>query len=288
MHNSLTVVGGNADFLHEQLQRLQNELANLSDADDCALAESLRRFLGSELVNAARDASKYAERLRTELADLAAATFDRRNAPPLIRCSDDASCPSFAEVLRAVQKRVGMRVLLVDDDPHLRATLGRQFANLGFEVTEAEDFSAAIRPGFVFDLVIADLNLGNERRDGVQLIASIRTLQPSAVILAHSGYGWPELVCEATRSGANWFVGKPATAERLVAAAARGAGLFMENPLTFQRLPLEAALAFFVERVLHESGGNKSMASRALKIGRGRIDRLLAAGNRNSGSTSCD
>ena len=275
MKTILTVAQGNAEFLQEQLERLA-ELDVHSEPADTAYLEALRRFLRSGLLSTAHDVSAATQRLATHIAELAGATFDPRNAPPLVRAPGDSSDLEFDEVLRAVQTRVGTRILLVDDDPPLRLTLARQLTELGFDVTEAPDFPAATRAGLVFDLAIADLNLGDEGPMGFHLLASIRTLQPSAVVIAHSGYVCSALVCDAMRSGADWFVDKPASAERLVVSAARARGLFEHPPRVFQRISLDAALAFFVARVLHDTGGNKSRAAEVLKIGRGRIDRLLA------------
>ena len=47
-----------------------------------------------------------------------------------------------------VNKNAGKRLLIVDDEPELRALLAEYFRRLGFEVEEKENGASALEPAF--------------------------------------------------------------------------------------------------------------------------------------------
>ena len=82
------------------------------------------------------------------------------------------------------------RVLLVEDDPLVRAVIGRELAGQGYEVTEAPDGHTALelvqgasRP---FDMVITDLAM--PRMDGRELAERLGGIQQGVPVLFISGH----------------------------------------------------------------------------------------------------
>ena len=79
-------------------------------------------------------------------------------------------------------------VLLVDDDPAVRAVAAQQLRDLGYTITEADGYAAAmmrIAAGEPFDCVVSDVVMPGG--DGVALAAAIRSTRPGLPILLMTG-----------------------------------------------------------------------------------------------------
>src|SRR5438067_13104814 len=74
------------------------------------------------------------------------------------------------------------RVLFLDDEESIRATLPLMLETYGFAVTSAATVPEALRliSQEKFDVIIADLNVGNHG-DGFTVVSAIRRTQPDAV-----------------------------------------------------------------------------------------------------------
>jgi CheY-like chemotaxis protein len=113
------------------------------------------------------------------------------------------------------------RVLLVEDEPDLRAILAELFAEDGLEVLAAasgEEALAALRGGFVPDLVLVDLVMpgmgGDELVAALRASADWRRLPVAVMTAKRSGF-------ELLRAlGADDVIEKPFTLERLNEAMA--------------------------------------------------------------------
>ena len=82
------------------------------------------------------------------------------------------------------------RILAVEDDPALRATVVEMLDGLGYEVVEAADAASAlaiIEQGERFDLLFTDVMMPGPLRS-TELINRARTLLPGAGVLYTSGY----------------------------------------------------------------------------------------------------
>ena len=79
------------------------------------------------------------------------------------------------------------RVLVVDDDPAVRATLGMYLMSAGYDVATADDGITAVAhlSKAVPDLLVTDLNM--PIMSGIELISHLRTLHPKVPIVAMSG-----------------------------------------------------------------------------------------------------
>ena len=101
-------------------------------------------------------------------------------------------------------------ILLVDDDPGVRKSVGDMLARSGYEVVAAEDGDAALavvreKPGI--DLVIADYKMPG--MDGLQLVRRIKEKVPSVPVVIMTGHGDLESYLCATGLGVVRYIGKP-------------------------------------------------------------------------------
>lgn len=110
------------------------------------------------------------------------------------------------------------RVLLVEDDPLVRAILGRELADKGYEVTEAPDGQTALElaqgAATPFDVVITDLAM--PRMDGPGLVQRLAELRPKLPVLFISGHPDEQAARRIMETGQP-FLQKPFSAEELIA-----------------------------------------------------------------------
>ena len=116
------------------------------------------------------------------------------------------------------------RVLLVDDDADLRASLRVNLERRGHSVFEAEDGFQALR---VYREKTPDLILTHvlmPSKDGLEVIIELRREFPDVCVIAMSGGyspGRPEMTLDAAQAlGAAFTLAKPFTPEQLDAAIA--------------------------------------------------------------------
>jgi DNA-binding response OmpR family regulator len=107
--------------------------------------------------------------------------------------------------------------LLVEDFPRSRHVTQSYLTEEGFDVIAARDYDAAVRTLEVCtpDVVLVDLTLPTE--SGYALCEHIRAKDPFFLvpILVMSERGWPEDIAHAEQVGANAYLRKPFTRERL-------------------------------------------------------------------------
>jgi len=118
---------------------------------------------------------------------------------------------------------VGTRVLLVEDDPEVRAVLRTFLDAMGCTVetaTTAEDALLALGPGARFDLLLTDVALGAGMR-GTQLAAEAKRRFPQLSILLMSGFS-SELLAADRGATATWdLLRKPCTRDELMRGVAK-------------------------------------------------------------------
>jgi len=100
-------------------------------------------------------------------------------------------------------------ILIIDDDPGVRAVLKTKMEGEGYLVEETEDGREAIRKltDRVFDLVIADILL--PELDGLEVIMHLRRTQNPAKVIAISGQGNDLFLANASGLGASRVFSKP-------------------------------------------------------------------------------
>jgi DNA-binding NtrC family response regulator len=108
------------------------------------------------------------------------------------------------------------RILLVEDEPILRVTLGNDLTDQGFDVVTARDGEeglARLRE-HPFDVAVLDLKL--PKIDGLELLEKFRAAHPQGLAVMMTAYGTVESAVTAMKFGAADFLVKPFPSEDLV------------------------------------------------------------------------
>lgn len=130
-------------------------------------------------------------------------------------------------------------VLIVDDDPSMRAALRQWMGLAGFrptEVASAQEAMALIRPDFE-GCVVSDVMLQGD--DGVALMKHIGEIDADLPVILITGHGDVPMAVEAMRGGAYDFVEKPFDPEVMsdrVRRACEKRALVLENRRLTRRI----------------------------------------------------
>jgi DNA-binding NtrC family response regulator len=108
------------------------------------------------------------------------------------------------------------RVLLVEDEPILRLTLGNDLTEEGYEVTCAPDGGEGLRliQARSFDVALLDLKL--PKVDGLTLLHSFKTANPQGLAIMMTAYGTIQSAVAAMKAGATDYLLKPFPSEELL------------------------------------------------------------------------
>jgi CheY-like chemotaxis protein len=96
------------------------------------------------------------------------------------------------------QRGQGQKILVVEDDPQVRAMITDMLTELGFSPTATADYDSAIgslESNSDIQLVFTDINLG-ERRTGIDLMQQIAQDWPTTAVILTSGLP-PEQLTES-------------------------------------------------------------------------------------------
>jgi DNA-binding NtrC family response regulator len=111
------------------------------------------------------------------------------------------------------------RILIIDDDDQLATAYREYLSERGYEVDCAQELEEAqtLLAYYSYSVVITDLRLNKLAFGGLELIKHIREHSVPTRVIVLTGYGWPELKAEASASGAEAFLRKPARLKDLEA-----------------------------------------------------------------------
>ena len=113
------------------------------------------------------------------------------------------------------------KILVVDDEPHLRRILASNLKQASHEVVEAagvHDARAALAED-TFDGVITDQKMSDG--EGLDVLAAAREADPTLSVVFLTAFATIELAVESMRRGAFDFITKPFVPEVLMATATR-------------------------------------------------------------------
>jgi DNA-binding response OmpR family regulator len=114
-----------------------------------------------------------------------------------------------------------MKLLIIDDEAHIRQMMRLTFEAVGYQVDDASDGEsglARLRDRGVYDAVVLDQKMPG--LDGLETLRRIKELTPDACVLMVTAFASIELAVDAMRLGATDFLRKPMTPETLRSAVA--------------------------------------------------------------------
>ncbi len=166
------------------------------------------------------------------------------------------------------------RLLIVDDDAAFRNRLARAMEQRGYRVGAAASIDEAIAQARAEppDFAVIDLRL--EDGSGLDIVATLRDLQPGVRIVILTGYGNIATAVAAVKAGAVDYLAKPADADDIEAALLAEEGAKPpppENPMSADRVRWE-----HIQRVYELCGRNVSETARRLRMHRRTLQRILA------------
>lgn len=126
-------------------------------------------------------------------------------------------------------------VLIVDDDPSLRRSVGEYFEHQGYTVYRASSGEEGVR---IYDRSSPDvtlLDLVMPGKSGLEVLAELRARQATVIML--TGVSEIEVAVQAMRAGAENFLTKPIDMVHLAAAVDNAAekALLRREVLTLRR-----------------------------------------------------
>lgn len=123
------------------------------------------------------------------------------------------------------------RLLIVDDEAVIRDGLKRILSGKAFAVeTCSSGFSAIeIMQQREFDLIITDLKMPG--MSGMEVLKSVRTLQPDTPVILITGYASIDTAVEAMKNGASDYISKPFAPDLLLEK--------VQSALHQRRIPLD-------------------------------------------------
>jgi len=167
-------------------------------------------------------------------------------------------------------------VLIADDDDLFRSRLGRALEARGWEVFLAANSGQALAAAkeHAPDLAIVDLRLAED--NGLDIVRTLRPLDPTLSIIMLTGWGSIATALEAVRGGADHYLSKPVDADQIIAVfkALPASGSSANPPPS---VPSLGRVEWeHIQRVIADCGGNISQAARALGIHRRSLQRKLS------------
>lgn len=169
-------------------------------------------------------------------------------------------------------------VLVVDDDEVFRTRLVRAFVERGFDARGARDWQSAVDLAQADSPEYAVVDLRMPDKNGLEVVKSLKALDPTTNLVVLTGYGSIATAIEAVRLGATHYLTKPADVDDILAGFARAhtppGQVLTEVP---HEVPSLARAEWeHINRVLSDCNGNISQAARLLGIHRRSLQRKLA------------
>ncbi len=107
------------------------------------------------------------------------------------------------------------KVLIIDDEPAIRRSMGGILENEGFTVTDAASAIEALPllDKETFDAIFCDIKM--PQMDGIEFLVKAKTITDAPIIII-SGHGTIDIAVEAIKKGAYDFIEKPMNLNRML------------------------------------------------------------------------
>ena len=113
------------------------------------------------------------------------------------------------------------RILVVDDEPHIRTTVKMVLTKAGYDVVEAEDGEKGIQAitsndnPLMVDMILCDIQM--PKIDGVGAIAHFRSQFPSVPVVVMTGHPDIQSATALMKQGVTDYLIKPLEKDKLLA-----------------------------------------------------------------------
>lgn len=146
----------------------------------------------------------------------------------------------------------GKHILIVDDEPLIRRSLGELLTISGYSVSTAANGKEALEilKDYTADIVIADMKM--PVMDGIQLLKKIKVNYPEIPVIVISGYASIENAVEAMKEGAYDYVTKPIVDNEIKIVIER---LFKQRQLQEENIRLKEQLSTSQRERFHNMVG---------------------------------
>jgi signal transduction histidine kinase len=149
------------------------------------------------------------------------------------------------ERLNTLKPKTMPNVLLVDDEPSLRLTMGEFLKRAGYTVLSAADYESAVtHTADSIDVAVIDINLPG--KSGVELLKNLCCAELYIPVIMITGEPSLSVIPEIVRAGAYDFIAKPIVKDVLLNAVARAAE---RKRLTDEKRRLEAEIKRHAEEL---------------------------------------
>jgi DNA-binding NtrC family response regulator len=168
--------------------------------------------------------------------------------------------PAFVDI------QMRPRVLVIDDEPAIRAGVRSRLEAEGYEVGEAPDCSSAIEAldTFAPDVAIADFELPDG--NALTVLDRVRDRLPDLAVVVLTGHGTIERAVQAVKAGAENFLTKPVELDSLVVLVRRM--LEQQRARRMRRVEHDRAARFPLDPFLGTSAVMRRLASDASRVAR--------------------
>ena len=174
------------------------------------------------------------------------------------------------------------KVLVVDDEPAIRYTLGEALQGWGYEHVEAGTIAEALE---LFEseqpmVVLQDINLPDG--SGLDALREYKSRQPQSVVIMITGNVLLDDTLSALRGGAYDFIGKPINLRELQVTIRNGieAGTLRREVRTWRS---EQARQFGFDQIIGDSPAMSDMIALAKKVAASEASAVLLQGESGTG-----
>lgn len=126
---------------------------------------------------------------------------------------------------------MNQRILIIDDEVHIRQMMRLALEAAGYEVGEAQDGPAGLKvydDGSDWDGVVLDQRMPG--MDGLETLRRLKEVAPDVRVIMATAYASIELAVDAMKLGATDFIRKPMTPETLRNAVGAALAKRIERP----------------------------------------------------------
>jgi DNA-binding NtrC family response regulator len=121
------------------------------------------------------------------------------------------------------------RILIVDDDPGVVASLSLALKQAGFKSDGTDRPGSAFRllEKRYYDLVLQDMNFSRKTtgEEGLEMLAKVKALYPHLPVILITAWGSIQLAIDGMRAGANDFITKPWSNAQIIQSVKTALGL---------------------------------------------------------------